>query len=854
MAASSSAPAEPLAPPVAAATGDAATGVDAVKDAGAAGAGAGADTGTVAGADTGTAVTTVSEPGRIVQLEETVINRIAAGEVVVRPANALKELMENSIDAGSKQISVFVKAGGMKMLRIEDDGHGIRRADLPILCERFTTSKLRTYDDLASIGTFGFRGEALASISHVGHVTVTTMTREDDTATVVQYTDGRPRGAARPCAGTRGTTILVEDLFYNNSTRRQALGKDSVEHARLLDVMQKYALHYPTVAFSCRKAGSSIAELQTPGGEGARTEDAVGIVYGQAVARELFSFEDSCEDPRFEFSGFASGPNFSRRSCNFVLFINHRLVECAPLRRAVEAAYQPVLPRHQHPWVYLSLTVDAASIDVNVHPTKSEVQFLHEESIAQRLQECLAKRLREKGGSRSFEQQQGLLARPRSAADFFQAAPAAAAGGGGASASEAADAGAAASSAADAPQRGAAVPKPTRVRTDHGQRSLASVWRDAGSVTAAERPVARPFPRLHGADGDAPESAATGDAVMVASAAGDAAASSAESARPGVWPRDQRRAAYEEAQQLTSICELRRSAQTASGSSELSDSLHKSVYVGPVNRELVLLQCGPALCLVNLERVARECAYQRMLRLFGGLSPVVLAEPLPLQSLLRLGILDPDSGFDEELHKQLDVDALATTFATLLGEKAEMLAEYLAFDLAEGQLRALPNVLGLTASAGLRLEGLPLYLVRLCATVNWTDEKACFEDLCRISADFFVDALLPSEEDAEAAAGDTVAAAVASTNEQRSDAAGSANAAVEAGEFEDVAAAAMAASAASAKRARRGGSQTALEGLRWLHEAVRKDGSCRWPADYTRDGTVVELASLNQLYRIFERC
>ena len=358
-------------------------------------------------ADAAATGSTPEETPRIVQLEEHVVNRIAAGEVVVRPANALKEMMENSLDAGSRNIVVSLKAGGMKMLRIEDDGHGIRVGDLPILCERFTTSKLRKYEDLNSIGTFGFRGEALASISHVAHVSVTTMTAQDSMARVAQYSEGKLRAPPRPCAGTVGTTVLVEDLFYNNPTRKQALGKDSVEHSRVLEVIQKYAIHYPKVSFTCRKATGNVSELHTAGGSCSSVE-AVGVIYGQSLAKELFSFEATSQDPPFSCRGLATGPQWTARSCAMTLFINNRLVECGSMRRAVEAVYSLVLPRHQHPWVYLALDLDPVNIDVNVHPTKMEVQFLHEEQIAAKLQEVLQAQLKERGGLRTFGTQSSL--------------------------------------------------------------------------------------------------------------------------------------------------------------------------------------------------------------------------------------------------------------------------------------------------------------------------------------------------------------------------------------------------------------------------------------------------------------
>ena len=382
-----------------------------------------------------------------------------------------QELLENSLDAGSRRIVILVKSGGLKMLRIEDDGHGIRHQDLPILCERFTTSKLKNYDDLLRIGTFGFRGEALASISHVAQVTVTTMTSQDSCASVAHYSEGQLKGQVRPCAGTRGTTVVVENMFYNNPTRRQALGKESLEHARVLEVVQRYSIHYPHVAFGCRKCIGSTGgqfELSTTGGEKKSTREVIGTIWGQNLANEVFPFELTSQDPSFSCKGFASNLNYSARTSTLILFINNRLVECPPLKRAIEAVYQPVLPRHQHPWVYLALEVEASSIDVNVHPTKMEVQFLHEETISQRLQETLSLQFRNFGGTRTFS---SILPSQGPTSFTIPATPAT-------------PAPAPAAPATPAIPKVAA-PKATRIRTDHRQLSLDSVFREATQATQA---------------------------------------------------------------------------------------------------------------------------------------------------------------------------------------------------------------------------------------------------------------------------------------------------------------------------------------------------------------------------------
>jgi DNA mismatch repair protein MLH1 len=204
-------------------------------------------------------------PKPIVRLSPDVVNRVAAGEVIHRPASALKEMLENSLDAGSRSITVTVRDGGNKLLQVTDDGCGIRDEDLPILCERHTTSKLRTFEDLDAVATFGFRGEALASMSFVANLTVTTMTADAAHATRAAYADGKMTSeGAQPTAGVPGTTICIENLFYNVPTRRRALKSASEEFARVLETTQRYAASRPDVAFCVRKLGDARPALRCP--------------------------------------------------------------------------------------------------------------------------------------------------------------------------------------------------------------------------------------------------------------------------------------------------------------------------------------------------------------------------------------------------------------------------------------------------------------------------------------------------------------------------------------------------------------------------------------------------------------
>ncbi|KAJ1620596.1 hypothetical protein T492DRAFT_914985 [Pavlovales sp. CCMP2436] len=354
------------------------------------------------------------EARAIVQLDDLTINRIAAGEIIHRPASAIKELLENCIDAGARAVTITLGAGGLKRIEIADDGHGIRREDLPLVCERFATSKLRAYADLQAIGTFGFRGEALASISHVSRVTVTTATVGAQCAYRATYADGKlvpepgaPSAAPRACARTVGTTICAEDLFHNAPARRRAMRSPSDEYARVLDVVGKYALAFPHVALCVRKtaggSGASAgghADLTTRGtGD---TAAAVRAVHGGALARELLNAECADTGRGLVAKLCCSSANWAAKRASIAIFINGRLVECSSLRAAVEHEYAHTLPKGSHPFALLQLTVPPARLDVNVHPTKADVLLADEAEAVALVQAAARLALEGSNASRTF--------------------------------------------------------------------------------------------------------------------------------------------------------------------------------------------------------------------------------------------------------------------------------------------------------------------------------------------------------------------------------------------------------------------------------------------------------------------
>ncbi|KAL6719199.1 DNA mismatch repair protein Mlh1 [Lecanora helva] len=555
---------------------------------------------------------------------------------------------------------------------------------MPILCERFTTSKLQTFEDLTSIGTYGFRGEALASISHIAHLTITTKTADSSCAWRASYADGRlappkPGQSAEPkaCAGRGGTQIKVEDLFFNVPSRQKAFRSPSEEYAKILDVVGRYAVHCLGVAFSCKKLGESANSISTPSNAG--TIDVIRQIHGAAVANELISFEISDLKWGFKASGWTSNANYSVKKTTILLFINHRSVESSAIKKAVEQTYSAFLPKGGHPFIYLSLDIDPQRVDVNVHPTKREVNFLNEDEIIESICGEITSKLSQVDTSRTFTTQ-SLLPNAKVPVSTTSKSP-----------NDRSE-----STRKPPPSTPAKPYENNLVRTDPQLRKITSMLPPSTSNPTTPAPPSITYQSS---------------------------------------PRTPTTCC------LTTVKRLRASVRDSMHQG-LTEVFASHTYVGIVDlsRRLVAIQGGVKLFLVDYGMVCNEYFYQLGLTDFGNFGAIKFEPPLDANSLIEIG-----ANHEKKLGRAEDKDVpwgdVPELVTNQLIDRRAMLVEYFNLDIdEEGKLISIPLLLkGYCPS----LAKLPRFLMRLGPCVDWVNEEGCFHSFLRELASFYTPEQLP---------------------------------------------------------------------------------------------------------------
>ena len=312
----------------------------------------------------------------IQKLPDHLINQIAAGEVVERPASALKEMLENSLDAGADKITVDLAQGGIKLIRVTDNGGGIAADELPLALDRHATSKIGSLDDLESVSTLGFRGEGLASVASVSRLTLTSRPQDADHAHQIIAIDGTLH-PVEPAAHPAGTSVEVVDLYFNTPARRKFLKSENTEYAHCAATFERIALAHPQVEFILRHNGKVVWRLPQQS-----LADRVSALLGKDFVEAALSVETVAAG--LTLTGFIASPTYSKASRDAQYFyVNGRFVRDKTAQHALRQAYRDVLHHERHPAYALFFTLDPANVDVNVHPTKIEVRFRESQAVHQ---------------------------------------------------------------------------------------------------------------------------------------------------------------------------------------------------------------------------------------------------------------------------------------------------------------------------------------------------------------------------------------------------------------------------------------------------------------------------------------
>lgn len=307
-------------------------------------------------------------------LPDVIANQIAAGEVIQRPASAVKELMENAIDAGATTIKLIIKEGGTKLIQIVDNGCGMSATDARMSFEKHATSKIKSVDDLFAIQTMGFRGEALASVAAIAQVDLKTRLHDQELGTQLIIEGGEVK-SQEPCQCPEGTSISVKNLFYNVPARRNFLKSESVELRHIMEEFQRIALIHPDIQFSFFNNDNEVFHLNK-----GNLKQRIAGLFGDKSAQKIVQVEEKTDVVNI--SGFIGKPEFAKKTRGEqFIFVNKRFIKSAYLNHAIIAAYEGLLQDKSYPFYMLSLEIDPSKIDVNVHPTKQEIKFEDEQII-----------------------------------------------------------------------------------------------------------------------------------------------------------------------------------------------------------------------------------------------------------------------------------------------------------------------------------------------------------------------------------------------------------------------------------------------------------------------------------------
>ncbi|KAG2374899.1 hypothetical protein C9374_010273 [Naegleria lovaniensis] len=710
-----------------------------------------------------------SSDGKIKPLSEEVIAKIAAGEVIIGPSNAIKELLENSLDAGADSITIEVSDdAGLKCFKIKDNGCGIGAKDLEIVCMRHTTSKLTSYDDLKTISTFGFRGEALSSVSQCAHVTIISKTQEQECAIKASYKNGHLDGALKKSAGIKGTCITAENLFYDNKTRREAINK-STEMKKITEITRNYALLNTGVSITLKKLdGKPIFHTDTK----STVKQNIKTLFSSKIEKEIMDVDIKNEKLELTGKAYFTNVNFSSKEKEFIIFVNKRLISHRDLKRAVLSVFEPYLPKGGHPFVFLSLMLNPRKVDVNLHPTKKEILFLDQEAIIEEVKETIRKKLLGSNESRVFDIAQ-KIASPRPST------------------------------------------QPSSSSSSRSKSSLLSNEDEDGDYIVVPASSSSSFTQKEQPKNKVRTSSSDQTGQMERYLTPQKRTIDAEHPPADTEPSVKKRketpsedidsqqddSTEEDVHKLDSVIRLKAEI-SADTHTELKTLLKKSTFVGWINPRLSLIQYNDKLILLNMAVSTKHLIYQRIIHKLSKFKYINLPKKLDIRELVKA--TEIDSSAVSEVVSQISAhrDLLKAYFGIVITE--------------DDKLEALPHILENYIPP---LHRLPDFFYNLATKVDWLEELSCIKGISIQLSNFYglcesYELEEPQEGSNSQVSNDSTTSGVPSCIYTK-------------------------------------------ERLQWITEHVIFPSIklvFNPPNDMVNDGSVVEIASLPDLFKIFERC